>query len=58
MSTDLYRFGRRFLGFVDDKTNLKKETNCTHICITWKRLNVQKATKTNGVIHDFEGSSV
>ena len=42
-----YRVRRRFLVFVDDKTYLKGEKNCTHFCITWKRLNVQKATKTN-----------
>ena len=48
MNTDLYRFGRRFLAFFDDKTDLKGETNCTHFCITWKRLNAEKATKTIG----------
>jgi len=47
MDTDLYRFGTGFLAFVKDKTDLKGEDNCTHFCITWKRLNVQKATKTN-----------
>ena len=48
MDTDLYRFGTRFLAFFEDKTDLKGEKNCTHICITWKRLNVQKGTKTKG----------
>ena len=48
MDTDLYRFGKRFLVFFNDKTDLKGENNCTHFCITWKRLNVQKATKTKG----------
>ena len=48
MDTDLYRFGKRILTFCDDKTDLKGEKNCTRIYITWKRLNVQTATQTNG----------
>ena len=48
MDTDLYRFGSRFLGFFNDKTDVRGEKNCAHFCITWKRLNVQKATKTDG----------
>ena len=47
MDTDLYRFGTRFLAFFDDTTSLKGEKNCTHFCITWKRLNAEKPTKTN-----------
>ena len=50
MDTDLYRFGNRFVDLFEDKTDLNGEKNCTHICITWKRLNVQKATKTNGFL--------
>ena len=50
MDTDLYRFGKRVLAFVVDKTDLRREKNCTHFCITWKRLNVQKATQTNGCL--------
>ena len=56
MDTELYRVGIRFLAFVDDKTDLKGENNCTHFCITWKRLNVQTATQTDGfsMIGGFE----
>ena len=48
MDTDLYRFETRFLTFLNDKTDLKDENHCAHFCLTWKRLNVQKATKTKG----------
>ena len=50
MDTDLYRFGNRFRAFFDDKKDLKRENNCSHFCITWKRLNVQKAAKTQRVL--------
>ena len=50
MDTDLNRFGTRFLAFFDAERDLKRENNCTHFCITWKRLNVGKATKTHGFL--------
>ena len=32
------------------QNRFKGKTNCIHFCITWKRLKVQKAIKTNGVL--------